>query len=303
VAATIEAAGVVLVRRESSGMRVCLVHRPRQNDWSLPKGKADPGELMPTTARREALEETGSDVLLGAPLRQQRYRVDSGPKTVDYWVAHVRPGGPGFKPNREVDRIEWLTTAKARARLTYPRDRQLILDAISTPHTTPLVVLRHAEAVKRADFKGNNDTRRPLTRRGQAQAKALVDPLTAFGVARVHSSDSRRCMQTVEPLASSLKAGIVEEPLFSEEVFARRPKTALRRLTSLAARTAPAVICSHRPVLPDLLGALAQEFSLKVKSSVLSPSLNPGGFIIIHRELGPRDRPTGRVIAVERFDS
>jgi 8-oxo-dGTP diphosphatase len=284
-------------------MRVCLVHRPRQNDWSMPKGKADPGELMPTTARREALEETGSDVVLGAPLRQQRYRVDSGPKTVDYWVAHVRPGGPGFKPNKEVDRIEWMTTAKARAKLTYPRDRQLVLDAISTPHTSPLIVLRHAEAMRRSDYKGSNDTRRPLTKRGQSQARALVDPLAAFGVSRVHSSDSRRCMQTVDPLASALRSGIVEEPLFSEEVFTRRPKTALRRLRSLAARSTPLVLCSHRPVLPDLLAALAQEYSLKVKSALLSPALNPGGFIVLHREVGPRNRPTGRVIAVERFDT
>ncbi|MDQ1249204.1 MAG: hydrolase [Actinomycetota bacterium] len=293
---------MVLVRRGPSGIRVCLVHRPRQNDWSLPKGKADPGELMPTTARREATEETGSDVLLGAPLRQQRYRVDSGPKTVDYWVAHIRPGGPGFKPNKEVDRIEWMTPAKARARLTYPRDRQLILDALSTPHTSPLVVLRHAEAMRRSDYRGGNDTRRPLTKYGLTQARALVAPLTAFGIARVHSSDSRRCMQTVEPLASHLKAGIVEESLFSEEIFSRRPKTALRRLRSLAVRSAPLVICSHRPVLPDLLATLAQEFSLKVKSPLLRPSLDPGGFIVIHREVGPRNRPTGRVIAVERFD-
>lgn len=303
MAATIEAAGVVLVRRGPSGMRVCLVHRPRQNDWSLPKGKADAGELMPTTARRETLEETGFDAVLGAPLRQQRYRVDSGPKTVDYWVAHVRPGGPGFKPNKEVDRIEWMTTSKARARLTYPRDRQLILDAISTPRTSPLIVLRHAEAMRRSDFKGNNDTRRPLTKRGQSQARALVAPLDAFGVTRVHSSDSRRCMQTVEPLASELKSGLVEEPLFSEEIFARRPRTALRRLRSLAARSAPTVLCTHRPVLPEVLAALAQEFSLKVKSPLLRPSLNPGGFIVIHREVGPRNRPTGRVVAVERFDA
>lgn len=299
----IRAAGVVLIRRGPNGPLVCVLHRPRQNDWSLPKGKADPDELMPTTARREAIEETGIDVVLGAPLRQQRYRVDSGPKTVDYWVAHVRPGGPGFEPNKEVDRIEWLTTAKARARLTYPRDRQLILDAISTPRTSPLIVLRHAEAMRRSDFKGSNDTRRPLTKRGQAQARELVAPLAAFGISRLHSSDSKRCMQTVEPLAGSLRASIVEEPLFSEEIFTRRPKTALRRFRMLAGRSAPLVICSHRPVLPHLLGAAAQEFSLKVKSPLLSPSLDPGGFIVIHREVGPRNRPTGRVIAVERFDA
>lgn len=302
MAATIEAAGVVLIRRVSSGSQVCVVHRPRQNDWSLPKGKADPGELMPATARRECIEETGVDVVLGAPLRQQRYRVDGGQKTVDYWVAHVRRGGPGFKPNKEVDRVEWVSLAKARSRLTYPRDRQLVLEGLATPATSPLVVLRHTEAMRRSDFKGRNDTRRPLTKAGAAMAQELVDPLMAFGISRIHSSDSRRCLQTVEPLARAAKADVVEEPLFSEEIFRRRPKTALRRLRSLALRPAALVLCTHRPVLPELLAALGQEFSLKSKLAAMKPGLDPGGFIVIHREVGSRRRPTGRVVAVERFD-
>ncbi len=279
-----------------------MVHRPRHGDWSLPKGKADPGEALPSTARRETLEETGTDVVLGAPLAQQRYKVDGRPKTVDYWVAHVRPGGPGFRPNREVDRIEWMTVQKARAKLTYPRDQHLVLEAIATSHTSPFVVLRHTEAMKRSDFKGSNDSRRPITSRGRAQARAIVDPIVAFGELRVHSSDSRRCMQTVEPLAARVRQQIVEEPLFSEESFARRPKVAQGRLADLASRTVPVVLCTHRPVLPSVLGGLASEFGLKARSSRLRPDLDPGGFVVLHRELDARDRLTGRVIAVERYD-
>ncbi|MCB0915599.1 MAG: NUDIX hydrolase [Actinobacteria bacterium] len=302
MASTIVAAGVVLVRRAKSGVQVCLVHRPRQDDWSLPKGKADPGEMMPATARREALEETGSDVVLGAPLEQQRYKVDGRPKTVDYWVAHVRPGGPGFAPNREVDRLEWMSVQKARARLTYPRDRQLVLGAIASSPTAPFIVLRHTEAVKRADFKGSNDSRRPLTSQGRSQARALVDPISAFGAMRIHSSDSRRCMQTVEPLAQAEKCEVSEEPRFSEESFSKRPKVALRRLASLAATPTPLVLCTHRPVLPSVLGGLAAEFGLRAKAAVLKPDLNPGGFVVLHRELDARHRLTGRVVAIERFD-
>lgn len=303
MAGTIRAAGVVMVRRNRSGIQVLLVHRPRQDDWSLPKGKADPGEMMPDTARRETLEETGLDVTLGAPLIQQRYRVNGQPKTVDYWVGHIRPGGPGFAPNREVDRIEWMSVSRARAKLTYPRDRDLVIAAVATPRTSPLVILRHSEAMRRADFKGSNDAKRPLTNRGRAHARTLVEPLTAFGVTRVHSSDSRRCMQTVEPLAKALRADVVEEPLFSEEVFDRRPKTAMRRMRWLALRPAGAVLCSHRPVLPDIMACVAAEFELKPKLPALRPSLDPGGFVVVHRELSSRGKLTGRVVSVERFDA
>ncbi len=292
----------MLVRRAKSGIEICLVHRPRQDDWSLPKGKADPGELMPTTARREALEETGSDVVLGAPLEQQRYKVDGRPKTVDYWVAHMRPGGPGFSPNREVDRLQWMSVQKARAKLTYPRDRQLVLQAIATSHTTPLVVLRHTEAVKRSDFKGSKDSRRPLTSRGRGQARDIVDPIAAFGAVRVLSSGSRRCVQTVEPLAAQLGRSIDEEPLFSEEGFNKRPKAALRRLGDLAQKPGPLVLCTHRPVLPAVFSALAAEFGLKSKSAAIKPDLDPGGFVVFHRELDARNRLTGRVVAAERFN-
>lgn len=300
--APIRAAGVVLMRRARGGVQLCLVHRPRQNDWSLPKGKADGGELMPETARREALEETGFDVLLGAPLTQQRYQVDGGPKTVDYWVAQVRPGGPGFKPNREVDRIDWVPLAKARSRLTYPRDRQLVLEGVSMPHSSPLIMLRHTQAVKRSDFSGSKDTRRPLTKAGRAQARALVPLLDAFGVVAVHSSDSKRCMQSVAPFAAARATHINEEPLLSEELFDRRPKVSLRRLRVLAARPKATLICTHRPVLPEALATLAQEFGLKPRMAALRAPLDPGALVILHRELGPRGRLTGRVLAVERFD-
>jgi 8-oxo-dGTP diphosphatase len=302
VAGTIEAAGVVLVQRSKSGIQICMVHRPRHGDWSLPKGKADPGELMPSTARRETLEETGIDVVLGAPLTQQRYKVDGRPKTVDYWVAHIRPGGPGFRPNKEVDRIEWMTVQKARAKLTYPRDRQLVLQAIATSHTSPFVVLRHTEAMKRSDFKGSKDSRRPITSRGRAQARTIVDPIVAFGQLRIHSSDSRRCMQTVEPLAARLRQQIVEEPLFSEESFAKRAKIAQARLADFAGHVAPVVLCTHRPVLPSVLAGLASEYGLKARDPQLRPDLDPGGFVVLHRELDPRGRLTGRVVAAERYD-
>lgn len=301
MAPTIEAAGVVLLRRGRNGLEVCVVHRPRHQDWSLPKGKRDAGELLQLTAWREAVEETGLHVHLGVPLDRQSYRVDGRPKTVDYWVARTARGGPGFRPNKEIDALVWLSLQRARARLTYARDRRWLLDAAAVPRTSPLIILRHTAAMRRTDYKGSKDWRRPLTKAGKRHAREVAQILAAYGVAEVRSSDSKRCMQTVAPYADDAGLRIIEESLFSEEIFDRRPKTALRRMSMIGRRAKPQVLCTHRPVLPDVLAAVAQQFGLKSSSTKLSPTLEPGGMIVIHRELGPRGRPNGRAVAVERI--
>ncbi|HQZ84657.1 MAG TPA: NUDIX hydrolase [Actinomycetota bacterium] len=302
MASTIRAAGVVLLREGRRGTEVCVLHRPGHNDWSLPKGKVDAGETLPMTARRETLEETGSDVVLGAPLPGQRYRVEGRQKTVDYWVGRIRAGGGGFRPNREIDKMEWLPPARAKVKLSYPRDRALVDIACAAPLTSPLIILRHTEATKRADFKGKDDRRRPLTSRGRAQAKDLVESLMAFGVESVHSSDAARCLQTVAPLARSIGTRVIAEELFSEESFRKRPKTALRRLLTLARDPEPMVICTHRPVLPSALEALADYFSFSGRQVRATKPLAPGSFVVLHRTLGSRGRPTSAVAGLERFD-
>ena len=304
MAATIEAAGVVLVRRtKSDGVRVCVIHRPRHKDWSLPKGKRDDGEMLATTAWRETREETYLDVSLGPPLSQQRYRVDGRPKTVDYWVGHVAGDLRRFKPNNEVDALLWLPVAKAKAKLSYDRDRDLVDEAVELPPTSPLIVLRHTDAVKRSDFKGSRDSRRPLSKEGRIDARKLVPVLRSFGVREVHSSDSRRCIDTVVPLSRSLGSKVIEEPLFSEESFERQSKVTLARLARLARRPRGVVICTHRPVLPDVINALSQRFNLRAKQGrLLDPALSTGGFIVLHRELDAKGRVTGRCVAVERYD-
>ena len=303
MAPTIEAAGVVLVRRtKSDGLRVCVIHRPRHKDWSLPKGKRDDGEMLATTAWRETREETYLDVSLGPPLPQQRYRVDGRPKTVDYWVGNVAGDLRRFKPNNEVDALMWLPPAKAKAKLTYDRDRDLVDEAVRLPATSPLIVLRHTDAIKRGDFKGSRDAKRPLSKDGRIAARKLVPVLRAFGVREVHSSNSRRCIETVEPLSRALGSKVIDEPLFSEESFERQSKATLARLARLARNSRGVVICTHRPVLPDVIGALAQRFGLRAKANLLDPALATGGFIVLHRELDAKGRVTGRCAAVERHD-
>ena len=135
----IHAAGCVLWR-PSDGVRgrdreVALVHRPRYDDWSLPKGKCQPGEHVLETAVREVAEETGVAVVLGRRLLSTSYQRDGRPKVVDYWAARPAAAGPqaGFVPNEEVDRLEWLPVAAARGRMSYARDHSVLDDFASGP--------------------------------------------------------------------------------------------------------------------------------------------------------------------------
>ncbi|MFG2312821.1 NUDIX hydrolase [Streptomyces sp. NPDC048566] len=127
------AAGCVLWRRSpaGSGLEICLVHRPKYDDWSHPKGKLKRGEAPLAGALREVAEETGHGAVPGAVLPTLRYEVAGRPKEVRYWAAEA--AGGAFTPNGEVDRVLWLSPGAARDRLTQPRDRDLVdalLDAL-----------------------------------------------------------------------------------------------------------------------------------------------------------------------------
>ncbi|MFF3843328.1 NUDIX hydrolase [Streptomyces sp. NPDC001930] len=122
----VRAAGCVLWRPAISGhgIEIALVHRPKYDDWSHPKGKRKRDESAEACALREVLEETGQGCALGLRLPTVRYLVDGRPKEVEYWAA--RALGGTFTPSREVDRVVWLPPVAARLRLTQPRDRDLL---------------------------------------------------------------------------------------------------------------------------------------------------------------------------------
>ena len=118
-----------MIRRTRKGrIKVLVSHRPRYNDWSLPKGKADPDETPEQTAVREVLEETGYHCRIVAPLGKTRYRVSSRTKEVTWFAMRPLPDSPGFKPNNEVDKVKWLKPKKASALLDYDRDRDLVIE-------------------------------------------------------------------------------------------------------------------------------------------------------------------------------
>ncbi|MQY13121.1 putative 8-oxo-dGTP diphosphatase 1 [Streptomyces sp. RB5] len=133
---TIRAAGCVLWRHAPGGgpVEIALVHRPRWDDWSHPKGKLKRGEDALAGALREVEEETGYRCAPGARLPAAHYEVDGRPKTVEYWEAEAGTGR--FTPNDEVDRLLWLPAGPARARLTRDRDRELIDAALAALHSS-----------------------------------------------------------------------------------------------------------------------------------------------------------------------
>jgi 8-oxo-dGTP diphosphatase len=277
----VRAAGAVVTRK---GGDVLLVHRPKYDDWSFPKGKLDPGEHVTSAAAREVLEETGVEIRLGRFLTRHTYAVSGGrEKNVHYWVGHVLGDHDvsAFPANDEIDRVAWVPVEKAPGKLSYLDDVAVLEHAMTEPRTTrTLVVVRHGRAMKRASWP-DEDALRPLTGVGRAQARALVPVLHAYGVARVISSPSVRCARTVRPYADSQVLTVEEWPHLSEEEYAASDLgAAAGHLLDLKE---PAVACSHRPVLPGLLEALG----------VAEEPLAPGEFVAIHHR-------KGEVLGVER---
>jgi 8-oxo-dGTP diphosphatase len=292
----VRAAGVVVVRDGATGPEIAVIRRGLRADWSLPKGKIEPGEHAVVAAVRECDEETGIVPVLGPPLLRQEYVALGLPKVVDYWAARVG-SDEGFAPDDEVESVEWLPAEQATARLTYPRDADLVREAVALPPSSPLILLRHTQAMKRADWDSKIDADRPLSGKGRSQAKDLVPMLTAYGIERVHSSDASRCLETVRRYAKSLDADVRLEPALSEESFHDRPKRAARRMRELLLDPRPLVVCTHRPLLPALVEVVA---SMRITGPFdLDAKLPPGGFLVVHRHFTPDgEEPT--VLAVER---
>ncbi|WP_210408189.1 NUDIX hydrolase [Allokutzneria sp. NRRL B-24872] len=268
----VHAAGAVLWRWDSSGSKpeVAVVHRPRYDDWTLPKGKQDPGESTPATAAREVLEETGFSPVLGRSLGRVRYpltTVDgrSGQKVVDYYSARVNGGE--FAPNDEVDALRWLAPEQAAVLLTRNTDRT-VLEAFTAlpPNTTTLLLVRHAKAGKRDKWEGDDDLR-PLSKNGVKQAAALRALLPLYGPDRVFSAPRVRCSQTVEGVAEDLGAAIREEPSLSEEGYWPHPSEGVGRLLEIAAEGGTPLVCSQGGVIPHVVEHLARA------SGVTTPAL------------------------------
>ncbi|WP_433799422.1 NUDIX hydrolase [Actinomycetospora sp. CA-084318] len=257
VPAAVHAAGAVLWRPaagDGASVEVAVVHRPHHGDWSLPKGKVDPGESRARTAVREIAEETGFAAVLGRHVATVRYPVGADRKVVDYWDA--RAGSGSFTPNGETDELRWLAPADARPLLSYDSDRGVLDDFTAAPFPLrTLLLVRHAKAGKRGSHA--DDDARPLDDEGREQARRLADLLAAHGVERLHAVGRTRCVQTLEPASHRLGVGIVIEDALADEAVAAAPQRARARLLELAGEEGVAAVCAQGYGIPTLVRDLA----------------------------------------------
>jgi 8-oxo-dGTP pyrophosphatase MutT (NUDIX family) len=258
-AGLIPAAGGALWRTGADGaLETALVHRPKYDDWSLPKGKLDAGEHPLVAAVREVGEETGLRVVVGRRSVQTRYAVRLGPKRVDYWVMQVVGGG--FAPNDEVDELRWLRVPAATALVTHHHDRTVLEDLArrDVPRMPRVLLVRHASAGDRSDFDGPDDER-PLDRRGREQAARLAAVLPGFAPVRLLTAPPLRCRQTLTPLAKALGLDVGEAPELGEEGFNADPQAGLDVVVDLLTDrdgTGLTVVCSQGGAIPSVLAAL-----------------------------------------------
>lgn len=311
----VRAAGAIVWRVREGQLHVLLIHRAGYNDWSWPKGKLNPEESMPAAAVREVAEETGLDVVLGRPLPTVHYRLAGGrQKEVLYWAAQVAEGSPALNARgpvrrastREVDEARWMEAKQALRMLTYERDREpleFLMDVWDEDRldTTALLIVRHARARKRSAWKKGDEQTRPLTGIGERQAGYMIPILSAFGVEVVVTSPWRRCAATVEPYAEIAGIDVEYKPELTEAAHEKRQKPVRSAVRKEVARFGvPSALCTHRPVLPTVMGEL-EEFApnrLRPRVPDKDPYLRTSEILVLH--IKRHRRGTARITAVER---
>jgi 8-oxo-(d)GTP phosphatase len=279
----------------ASGVEILLVHRPKYDDWSLPKGKREPGEHILLTAVREVHEETGVRSVLGPRLPSVEYLNGAFPKRIDYW-SMFSPGeaDSGFTAGLEVDEVSWLPLAQARQRLTYRRD-EAVIAGLRPRVTVPLILLRHASAGQKKNWP-EDDKSRPLDAKGEADALALAALLPCFAPsARVLSSPALRCTESVRPYAEAFGGTVdIEAALALSHHSGKSSSRTNRRdaltdlVRGLVAAGGPAVVCLHRENLPEALAAACAALGAPLSPppppspARPGPPLPKGGFWVVH---------------------
>lgn len=293
------AAGAICWRLRKDELEVLLIHRPRYDDWSWPKGKLDPGETMPEAAVREVREETGLHITLGQALADVYYQVSSGLKEVRYWAAQV--DGPEAVPDgKEVDKTQWCSAAKALTMLTNPSDREpleklSVRAAAGELDTWPLILLRHAKAKPRSSWtKAEGD--RTLAATGARQALSDSKLLLAWRPARVVTSSWTRCLATVAPYAQASGAKVKQTDVLTEASHKRKPRKVRELTEKLLDKGRPVVLCTHRPVLPTVLNVLRGRLTADALDALPTsdPYLSPGEIVVCQVA-------NAKVVCVERY--
>lgn len=256
---TVFAGGGVLWRGDPLNPEVALVHRPKYDDWSLPKGKAKPGEHLLVTALREVAEETGCRPHIGPYLTTLQYRVTSGGrpanKMVSYWSMRYAEGS--FLASSEVDEMRWLPLAEAPAGLTSSSDR-IVLDTFKLVRrdTDPLLLVRHGatEPVSRR-LKAKTDARM-LNQLGRDQASALVPVFGTLGVTNLLSADLPSSVDMLAPFAAAESLTVRREVQLTRAGFVGNEVDVADFVRRDAASHEALVVCGGKTVITGLLNAL-----------------------------------------------
>jgi 8-oxo-dGTP diphosphatase len=285
----IRAAGAVLWRRLSDDLvQIALIHRPRYDDWSFPKGKVEAGESEIGCAFREVLEETGFETIFGPELCTIEYQVDGITKTVRYWSAQAIGEAKGVMDPQEVDQLIWVTVSDGYEKLSRKDDKAVLKNFEKFGiDTTPLILLRHGKAIAREEWQGD-DGDRPLAQLGQLQSMRMLTKYLPFGIREIHTSDAVRCYETVAPMARSLSLDMIYWSELSEYAYEKDKKAAINVVNDIIESETHAIVCGHNPVIPGIVA----KFIGKKNFKELDHGLMPGEAWILHH----RD---GEVIAID----
>ncbi len=304
--APVLAAGALVWREPKPGtFEVLLIHRPYRQDVSFPKGKVDPGESLPETAARELQEETGLQLALGVPLGTVEYTLPNGrPKQVSYWAAEATEKALStweFHPNNEVEDIRWVRLDKAAAHLTYEHDADVLerfasLAASNSARTFAIIALRHGKAAPHQGWLGP-DHARPLAPRGIAQAKAIANGIAAYRPKRLVSSPAARCRSTIAPTAAVVGRAVRLSDAISEDAFSGDGRAVAKAVAKRLRKGRTAVLCSHSPVLPQIIAAVAH--GGRAGEYAAYPRILPldtGEYAVLHVS---RADPLGGLVGIE----
>jgi len=287
---TIAAGGVIWRKNSKNEIEVVLVHRNRYEDWSLPKGKLDSGETLIGCAYRELIEETDLNIKLGPYIGEVEYFVPDGLKRVSYWTATLLGDQKPFTPNQEVDAIGWFTLTEAADKATRDSDREILAKFADTPYdTSALIMLRHAKALAREEWQGEDEDR-PLDILGQQQAKRMHAIYQVYGLQQIHTSDAVRCLDTISQVARIEELHPIITSAVSEYTWKKNKDKALDYAKELIKINEQILLCSHNPVLPRMMEKLTKKIDFDYPDN----KLLPGEAWVLHHD-------KKEVLQIERF--
>jgi phosphohistidine phosphatase SixA/8-oxo-dGTP pyrophosphatase MutT (NUDIX family) len=288
----ISAAGAVVWRKHKDNFtEVAIIHRPKYDDWSFPKGKLEVGESLIACAHREVLEETNLQTEFGPHLGQVEYFTPDGLKKVTYWSAKVIAEKP-FRANTEVDQLKWIPITKVIEVLTNETDKEIFDKFVKVKfNSKPFILLRHAKAITRDEWQGEDDDR-PLSSSGQNQAMRLLSTYQVFNIDQIHSSDAVRCYDTVKSMAKGLDIKLEVSSKLSENTYKKDKEKAFDYVSELIKEDKSILICSHNPILPKMLNKLTKKSEIEADEDKLSPA---DGWVI--------HRSGKEIIQIDRLDA